>query len=53
MLKNIHLPLLGGLKKQNRVATFIQAWYPQANEPPNYINVPNHINKQVTKVHNN
>ena len=38
---------------KNRVATFIQAWYPQANEPPNYIHVPNHINKQVTKVHNN
>jgi hypothetical protein len=33
---------------KNRVATFIQAWYPQANEPPNYIHVPNHINKQVT-----
>ena len=40
---------------KNRVAPFIQAWYPQANNPPppNYIHVPNHINKQVTKVHNN
>jgi hypothetical protein len=33
-----------GLKITNRVATFIQAWYRQANESSNYIHVPNHIN---------
>ena len=43
---------------KNRVAPFIQSWYLQAKSPPpppppNYIHVPNHINKQVTKVHNN